>query len=176
MRDTSDDTILCNCAENIKDKLLLLPPGKWGSIKPGINNEEIPIELGLDPDLIVQAKKRIVFIMPITLGYSIQDSIAGRGRVKRSVVSTILISSAIVIPFQSFQIGDVCNWDEVRAIFKLRQCLENNIMALDLKDVNFNIEYSFLDCEPEPPQEVELNQRNFLAITDYTLQTVKCVS
>lgn len=175
-RDESDFTLLANCCENIRTQLLALPPEKWGSIKPGTQSEEqIPIELGLDPDLIIKHTKRVIFIMPIVLGYSIQDSAAGRGRIKRSVLSTILVSSAILIPFRTFTIGDVCNWDEVRAVIKLRERLENNIMALDLKDANFNIEYSLLECEPEPAQEIELNQRNYLAVTDFTFQLNKCV-
>ena len=175
-RNADDDSILTNCTENIKDMLLLLPPEKWGSIIPGTETEEqIPIELGLDPDLIIKATKRVIFIMPIVLNYQIQDSASGRGRIKRSVLSTALISTAIVIPFRTFMLGDVCDWDEVRAVIALRQSLENNIMALDLKDANFNIEYSLLDCEPEPAQEIELNQRNYLAVTDFTFQLNKCV-
>ena len=176
MRSTDDDSILTNICENVKTMLLSLPPEKWGTIVPGNDIEgKIDIQLGLDPDEIVKATKRTLFIMPVILNYMIQDSASSRGRTKTSVLTTALISTAIVIPFKSFMRGDVCNWDEVRSIIKFRERLETNIMANDLKDANFGYEYSFKDCEPEAPVEIELNQRNYVAVTDYTFELNKCV-
>ena len=165
--------MLTELVESMQTKLLALPPEKWGVLKVGTDTDEIPIEIGLDPDQISKATKRVIFLMPIVRQYNLRDS-QQRGRTVKQVISTLVVSSAMVIPFSTMKIGDVGEWDEIQNIMNLRERLESNIMTTDFKITEFNYGYSLADVEAEPPQEIELNQRNFLAVTDYTFEIVSC--
>lgn len=161
-------------AETVKDLLAALPPEKWGNIKVGTDTNEVALELGLDPEQLIQATKRTIFIMPIVLGYALKDS-GQRGKKILQVITKPLISSALVIPFTTFKSGDVGNWEEISDVLILREKLEFNIMGLVISSVKFSGSYTVEEIEPEPPQEIELNGRKFLGITDYTYEVVSCV-
>ena len=167
--------MLAELAESIQLTLLNLPPEKWGTLKVANDNpDKIPIELCLDPDQIIHASKRVIFILPILLKPILKDS-GARTRGRKQVLYELLIASVLIVPFSTFRKGDVAEWDEVKDVLNLRESLEANIMGTDFKNSTFNLGYSLLDCEPSEPVEIELNSRNFVANTDYTFEIAKCV-
>lgn len=166
--------LLAELCESIQLTLLGLSPENWGTLKVGSDPDQIPIELCLDPDQIVNSTKRTIFILPVLLRPIVKDS-GGRGRGKKQVLYELLVASVLVIPFSTFRKGDVAEWDEVKTVLNLREELESHIMGTDFKNSTFNVGYTLLNCEPEEAVEIELNSRNFVANTDYTFEITRCV-
>jgi len=161
--------MLAELAETIVTKLQALAPEKWGTLK---GNTDIPFKLALDPDTVVKADTRCVYIIPVINNILLQES-PQRGQTIQNLKRQPTINMSLIIPFKTFQIEDVADWTEIKKVLEFREYLEDNIIGFDLK-VGFTNKFTLIDVIPEPPLEVELNQRNFLATTEFVYDTSSC--
>ncbi len=155
--------MLAELAESIQTYLNGLPPEKWGQyVVPTF----VSAELCLDPENLVRAKERKLYVMPFTTNYSMDQSTGRQRRV--SIGVQLNISVALLIPFSEFSRNDVTSWDEVKKILELREKIDLNIIR------NTWADYLITEVDPQPPVEIELNQRNFLSVTDFVFSTQSC--
>jgi hypothetical protein len=164
--------MLAELVENIATMLTALPPEDWGVLKVPT---DIQIVKALDPDTIIKSMKSKIYVMPVVRSNSMERTL-GRGKILQSVTKQLTVSVSLVVPFSTFQVNDVASWAEIKKILELREKLEDNSISLNLKDSNFNYEYTLVEIESEAPIEVELNQRNFLAATDFIYEVQRCGS
>jgi hypothetical protein len=120
----------------------------------------------LDPQQLVSSTTTKLFVMPLITSFSPEEM---TGRIQRvGVTANLQISLALLIPFSGFSRNDVSDWDEIKKVLELRE-------LLDLRVIRNNWQpYLITDIDPQPPVEIELNQRNFLSVTDFTFTKRVC--
>jgi hypothetical protein len=127
----------------------------------------ISVEACLDPEQLVSSKEPKIYVMPLVTSFSQEMT----GRASRSSIGVDLqISIALLLPFSGFSRNDVTDWNEVKRVLELREKLDLNTLT-----GNWN-PYLITNVEAQPPVEIELNQRNFLSVTDFTFNRQACTS
>lgn len=154
--------MLGELTEQIVTHLNGLNMSKWGFYRIP---DFVAVEACLDPEQLVQAKEPKVYVMPLVTSFT-QEMTGRASRV--SIGVDLQISIALLFPFSGFSRNDVTNWDEVKRVLELRERLDLNTLA-----GNWN-PYLITNVEAQPPVEIELNQRNFLSVTDFTFNTQAC--
>ena len=114
----------------------------------------------------MSSRRKRLFVMPLFTGYS-EDGTLKRGRVQ-TVKANLQLSVTLLIPFQEFSKTDVTDWDEVKKILELREKLDLFVIRTKWSD------YDFVSADPQPPVELELQQRNFFSSTEFTFTTQVC--
>lgn len=158
--------MLADLAESIQTYLNAIPPEDtgWGG---GL---EIPrytqARIALDPSTMFSDGTRGLWVSPVVTNYLLNDS-SKRGVNIISVHKTAIISVILSIPFNTFKENDVGTWEEVKKVLDLRENIDSYILkhvwAQPLKEI-----------VAEPPIEIELNQRWFLSITEFTFEGMAC--
>ncbi len=155
--------MLAELAELIANTLNASNPNNWGTYTvPGY----VSAETCLDPETVMTSTKKRLFIMPLFTGYS-EDGTLKRGRVQ-STQANLQLGITLLIPFQEFSKTDVSDWQEVKKILELREKLDLFVMRTKWSD------YDFVSADPQPPVEIELQQRNFFSSTEFTFTTQVC--
>jgi hypothetical protein len=155
--------VLAELAELIANTLNASNPNNWGTYTvPGY----VSAETCLDPETVMTSTKKRLFIMPLFTGYS-EDGTLKRGRVQ-STQANLQLGITLLIPFQEFSKTDVSDWQEVKKILELREKLDLFVMRTKWSD------YDFVSADPQPPVEIELQQRNFFSSTEFTFTTQVC--
>jgi len=126
----------------------------------------VSAEACLDPQQLIQSRETKLFVMPLITGFT-PDDLVGRDK-RRGVTANLQISVALLIPFSGFSRNDVTDWDEVKKVLELREKLDLNIIRGNWQP------YLITDIDPQPPVEIELNQRCFLSVTDFTFTDRVC--
>lgn len=155
--------MLAELTESIVTFLNTQSSSVWGEL---IIPNHLLAEPCLDPNQLLSAQERKLFVMPLITSFS-PENMSGRDR-RRSVTANLQISVALLIPFQEFSRKDVTDWDEVKRVLELRELIDLNIITADWRP------YLLSDIDPQPPVEIELNQRNFLSVTDFSFQKQTC--
>jgi hypothetical protein len=137
----------------------------WGTLKVP---DYVTAEECLDPEYLIQAKTKKLFVMPLYTGFS-SDTTLKRNKVQ-SVGSSLIVSVSLLIPFQEFSTKDVTNWAETKKILELREKIDLFV----IKKFQSNLGFQFSSADPQPPVEIELNQRNFLSSTEFTFEGQVC--
>jgi len=155
--------VLAELAELIANTLNASNPNNWGTYTvPGY----VSAETCLDPETVMSSTKKKLFVMPLFTGYS-EDGTLKRGRVQ-SIQATLQLSVTLLIPFQEFSKTDVTDWQEVKKILELREKLDLFVLRTQWGD------YNLASADPQPPVELELQQRNFFSSTEFTFTTQVC--
>jgi hypothetical protein len=155
--------VLAELAELIANTLNASNPNNWGTYTvPGY----VSAETCLDPETVMTSTKKRLFIMPLFTGYS-EDGTLKRGRVQ-STQANLQLGITLLIPFQEFSKTDVSDWQEVKKILELREKLDLFVIRTKWSD------YDFVSADPQPPVEIELQQRNFFSSTEFTFTTQVC--
>lgn len=158
---------LAALAEQIENFINAIPnnDSHWSS--GGFNISTFGIaRVALDPMTIFEDSKPRLWIMPVVMDYSIAKG-NKRGRTIHSILRSPLISIIISAPFCSFQKEDVAQWTEVKRILNFREDIDGFIIR-DPWD------YALEEVTAEPPQEIEMNQRWFLSITEFRFEETRC--
>lgn len=155
--------MLAELAELIANTINTSDPSKWGTYKvPGY----ISAETCLDPEIVMATKSKRLFVLPLITSYP-EEGTLKRGKVQ-SIRANLQIGITLVIPFQEFSRNDVAPWSEVTKILELREKLDLFIIRTQWSD------YNFVSADPQPPVEIEMNQRNFLSSTEFIFSTQVC--
>lgn len=134
----------------------------WGLLQ--VPRDLIP-EVVLDPDVLYQCRERKLFIMPIQHLPRMTDS---PGRMKKvSLTMHRLFAIGLLIPFDTFKHNDLGQLGDIRAAFDLWEKLDKFVLKY--------LPYQVIDVVPEPPVEIEMSQKNFLVITEYTIEGSECL-
>lgn len=155
--------MLGELTESIVTYLNTQPSSRWGTyIVPAF----VTAEACLDPQQLVQSRDTKLFVMPLVNSFSPED-LTGRDQ-RRGVTANLQISVALLIPFSGFSRNDVTDWEEVKKVLEFREKIDLNIIRGNWKP------YLLTGIDPQPPVEIELNQRSFLSVTDFTFTTRAC--
>lgn len=155
--------MLAELAELIANTLNTSDPSKWGTYKvPGY----VSAETCLDPETVMASKEKRLFVMPLFTSYN-EEGTLKRGRVQ-TTQANLQLSVTLLIPFQEFSKSDVAPWDEVKKILELREKLDLFVIRTKWGD------YDFVSADPQPPVEIEMQQRNFLSSTEFIFSAQVC--
>ena len=155
--------MLAELAELIANTINTSNPSKWGTYKvPGY----LSAETCLDPEIVMATKTKRLFVLPLFTSYP-EEGTLKRGQVQ-SIRANLQIGITLVIPFQEFSRTDVAPWSEVTKILELREKLDLFIIRTKWGD------YNFVSADPQPPVEIEMNQRNFLSSTEFIFTSQVC--
>jgi hypothetical protein len=160
--------MLASLANEIKEYLNAIPPGDtgWGG------GYEIPeflsAELALDPATIFSSGKRGLWIVPVVTNYNLEQG-NKRGIRVNSFTKLHVISVTISIPFNTFKENDVASWEEIEAILNLREAIDSYIVRNE-----WSLPLLNNGVMAEPPIEIEMNQRWFLSMTEFTFEDLAC--
>lgn len=155
--------MLAELAESVTNYLNTLPGTTWGDYKVGTY---VTAETALDPEKVRQTSTKKLYVMPLFTGLSMDNS-TGRQR-KNSIQSLPLLSVTLLLPFDSFSKNDVTDWLEVKKVLDLRERIDLAICR------GLWEPYVIINVDPQPPVEIELNQRTFLSSTEFTFATQVC--
>lgn len=155
--------MLAELAELIANTINTSNPSKWGTYKvPGY----VSAETCLDPEIVMATKAKRLFVLPLFTSYP-EEGTLKRGQVQ-SIRANLQIGITLVIPFEDFSKNDVAPWSEVTKILELREKLDLFIIRTRWGA------YDFVSADPQPPVEIEMNQRNFLSSTEFIFSTQVC--
>jgi len=122
-------------------------------------------ECALDPTKAFENLSNSLYVVPVTVEYN-KEASGARERIKMLSKSPI-VSIVLSIPFQSFAEGDVGSWEEISQILNLREQIDTAV-ATHTWDIQID------SIRAEPAQEVTLNQKWFLSITEFVFKGVSC--
>jgi hypothetical protein len=130
--------------------------------------EDILVKTELDPMLCMLSALG-VYIMPNYILYLIDNA---KVRDERVQITQQLMCSLIVSKvFTGLPTGDgVANWSEAKPIIDTRQRTEECLLEYG------NSALTLASVETQDVQEVELDNRNFIALSTFAYEQVVCVS
>jgi hypothetical protein len=80
-----------------------------------------------------------------------------------------VFSIGLLLPLDSFQNEDVSEAGDISAALELWERIDMFVIR------NIPEPYTLKEVVPEPPVEVEMNQKNFLVLTEFTVEAEKCI-
>lgn len=155
---------LTELAELIKDSILAAPPEKWvgpSGVDSLIIGTQVPVRLALDPLTATKDPQPALFVIP---GYC-QYTNAGERKNQGIRFSRLkIITLAFCFRMMEMDAGgfDVTSWEEGRKLLDLKEILDEFMLKLDLSASKVSISDSI---ETDPPEEINLDNRYFLATT-----------
>lgn len=154
--------MLADLVDTVVTYLNTRPSGVWGTYQiPSY----VSAEPAIDPELLYSATERKLFVMPLYTNFSPEES--GRRERWKNVNAQAVISIALLIPFTDFERGgDVAPWAVVKRVLDLREKIDIQMLS--------NAWGYTVTPDPQPPVEIQLNQRNFLSITEFTFSGQVC--
>lgn len=155
---------LTELAEDIRDYINTLVPTLTSS-SDLVQDKIFEAECALDPSKAFENQVHSLYVVPVVVEYN-RESSGSRERIKMLSESPV-ISVVLSMPFQSFKESDVGEWEEIKQILNLRQTIDR---AIATHDWGIPID----TIRAEPAQEVTLNQKWFLSITEFVFKGVSC--
>jgi len=162
---------LVSLTNTVIDRLNSMPSEAWSyyQVSPDPLNSLafVKAEFALDPDVILSVEKSArLFIIPLFNGYEISES-GGRDK-KRQIETNPTFSMNLLVPFRQFSEADVSSQEEIQRVLNLREEIELAIIR-----GNYG-KYKIKDVSPEPPLEIELNEKLFLGTTEFQFSHGVC--
>jgi hypothetical protein len=159
---------LAALAEQIKQVIEEAPPATWSGYIPGpsyIPGQQMQLKLALDPSEELKDEVGRIMVVPVVANYN-RDESQGRMRV-RKLSKNPTVAITLSIPFAEVDSGglDVSSWEEISKVLNLREEIDEYI--------GLNVDH-ILSIEAEPPQELQLDKRWFLSITEVTFESFAC--
>lgn len=155
--------MLGSIVETIVNHLNTRPSGDWGAYKIP---DYVTAEASIDPDSWRKNTEKKLYILPILNEYSLEN---GSRRTKPRMVSIMPnIGVSLLIPFDTFNVNDVAQWDEVEKVLELRLKIDLCIARLEIPKLELQ------EIQAEPPVEIQLNQRTFLSSTTFIYSIGSC--
>ena len=135
-------------------------PERWAG------EEEVTSKTELDPSKFL-LKELGVYVLPQFVDYNVEIS-KPRGQPK--VISNVLYVSMVVSRvFLELPMSDgVANWPESKVLLDIRQRAELWVLQYSTPSL------TILSVDAEPLEELELNNRNFVALTTFGFQQSSC--
>jgi hypothetical protein len=155
---------LVELAEDIRDYLNTLVPTLTSS-SDLVQDKVFQAECALDPSKAFENSTHSLYVVPVVVEYN-REASGSRERIKM-LSSSPVISVVLSLPFQSFVASDVASWEEVSQVLNLREVIDK---AIATHDWGIPID----TIRAEPAQEVTLNQKWFLSITEFVFKGVSC--
>lgn len=134
----------------------------------------ITVKTELDPDKFM-LEELGVYVVPL---FSLYNADEGRGRaVRQGVIETLYVNLIVSKVFVELPISDgVANWDEAKPIITIRQKAERFLMGWDGTDISSVQQHIALaSVDPQPVEELELDNRNFVALTTFGWEQKVCL-
>jgi hypothetical protein len=138
-------------------------PENWGNI---IIPTDLQAVLVLDPDVLYQTRDRRLFVMPVQ---HMPMDFSGRNSTRSQFLMNYVFSIGLLLPLDSFQNEDVSEAGDISAALELWERIDMFVIR------NIPEPYTLKEVVPEPPVEVEMNQKNFLVLTEFTVEAEKCI-
>jgi len=155
--------VLGELAQDIVDYLNSLADSTWTT------TYKLPAKLALDPSVLWSEKTKNLWVLPVVTSYATDaGEVNRRGQKINQIAASVVIDVVISMPFTSFNILDVASPAEVKKVLLLRETVDLLIMRNTWGD------WTLEPVESEPPQEIELNERWFLSVTEYTFNKFIC--
>jgi hypothetical protein len=154
---------LFNLCATIVTSLNSSTPGDWGAIKVP---DDLMAVLVLDPDVLYETRERRLFVMPVQ---HMPMEFAGRSSTRSQFEMNYIFSIGLLLPLDTFKNEDVTANGDIAAALELWEKIDTFIIK------NIPEPYTLKDVVPEPPVEVEMNQKNFLVLTEFTVTANRCV-
>ena len=155
---------LAELAEDVRDYLNTLSLTLTSS-SDLVQDKFFEAECALDPTKAFENQVHSLFVVPVVVEYN-RESSGSRERIKQLSYSPI-ISVVLSIPFQSFAASDVGEWEEITQVLNLREQIDK---AVATHDWGIPID----TIRAEPAQEVTINQKWFLSITEFVFKGSSC--
>lgn len=147
------------------DTLEAAPVDTWSAYIPKSTSGDLKLQYCLDASAHLEELEPSVLIMPISSTYSMEGS--GRRDNIKQLNKKPRVSVVITWPFVSKDSTglDLSTWAEIVKIINLREEIDE-YLAKEIPNID--------DIETDPPQELLMDKRVFLSITDFYLDTVIC--
>src|SRR5690606_2650730 len=155
--------LLTEIAEAVRDTLNS-PPGKWATGNTGA-------KVTLDWAGCLSKTDLQVLIVPEMVQYDLENS---SGRRKFIGVNTIKFISVMVgRGFNSLPTSDsICPWPEAKELMDVRERVTQFLIA----NSALTGEVKLVDLEETPVDELALDHRNFVAMTQLGYEVIQCGS
>jgi len=130
--------------------------------------ESVTAKTELDPDKML-LNELGVYITPLVVNYGF-DGVQSRGgaiTIQRSM-RLALIVSRVFTELRPMGSDGVTTWEEAKNLVDCRERAEKVIIQYQTSSL------SLLDVDPDPIEELELDHRNFIAMTSFTWQDIEC--
>lgn len=149
---------LTEIAELIKDKLEDSPPETWVAATGYlIVPDDVTVKVALDPFSESGIYSPGIFVIPGYVQFGPKDR-----KLTPSKVKFITVAVCIRMKDADTQGPDITSWVEGRRLVDLKECLDNFLVNLDLSEHKLSISG---EIETDPPDEIVLDNRYFLATT-----------
>lgn len=135
------------------------------------STEQINAKTELDPDKCL-LNELGVYVVPEYVIYTLQSGARSRGA-RNQVVETLRVALIVSRVFQEMRAASsdgVTNWEEAKPLLDMRQDAERVLIGYGDSTLTLS------DVDPSPIEELELDHRNFVAITSFGWEQVSCVS
>lgn len=130
----------------------------------------ITVKTELDPYLCILPELG-VYIVPGFIQYNVSASGTRPRRVVGQTNNTLFCNLIVSKVFTELPTGDgVANWSEAYPIVDLRERAERYLMKYTFPGI------TLASVEPQPIEEAELDNRNFIAMTTFGFEQTECVS
>lgn len=139
------------------------PGNHWGILKVP---QDLQAVLVLDPDTLYEIRERKLFVMPVQ---HLPREFSGRSSSRSQFEMHYVFNVGLLLPMDTFKHEDIGGDGDTDAAFELWEKVDTFIIK------NIPEPYTFLEAVPEPPVEVEMNQKNFLVLTEFTVNANRCV-
>ena len=154
---------LYNLTTTIVTSLNSSPENHWGMIAVPRDLEAV---LVLDPDVLYSVRERRLFVMPVQ---HLPQEFSGRSSTRSQYIMDYVFSVGLLLPLDTFKNEDASSDGDIAAALELWEKIDTFIMK------NIPEPYMLKEVVPEPPVEVEMNQKNFLVLTEFTVSSEKCI-
>lgn len=155
---------LTELAELIHDRITNSPPETWAGPSGGsslIIPVDVPVKLALDPLTETKDPNPALFVIPGYCQYTNAGERKNSGK-RYSKVKVITLAICLRMKEMDAQGFDVTSWTEGRKLLDLKELLDEFVLGLDLSSSNVSIADTI---ETDPPEEIQLDNRYFLATT-----------
>lgn len=154
---------LFQLTSDIVTSLNTSPGNHWGILKVPQDLEAV---LVLDPDVLYETRERRLFVMPVQ---HLPREFSGRSSSRSQMEMHYIFSVGLLLPLDTFKHNDVSGNGDINAALELWEKIDTYIIK------NIPEPYMFMDAVPEPPVEIEMNQKNFLVLTEFTVNSGRCI-
>lgn len=154
---------LFTLATSIVTSLNTSPESHWGTIK--VPND-LRAVLVLDPDVLYSVRERRLFVMPVQ---HLPMEFTGRSSTRTQYLMNYVFSVGLLLPMDSFKNEDTSSDGDIASAFELWEKVDTYIIK------SIPEPYMLKDVVPEAPVEIEMNQKNFLVLTEFTVESNRCV-
>lgn len=142
------------------------PPEKWTGLKVGSDVMAVP---AIDPIDSFSSTKLQLYILPEMVQYDLDES-ARRENVKilakAKYVSIVTVKKLVT----EETTGDITTWAEGKQILDLKEEVDDFLVRYNWSSSGLKV----VDIESGPPDEVQLEGRRFLSLTQIGFEVIEC--